>query len=99
MASQRSDAFSALDSEQFSDSEAPDSSKPAPSVSSVTFNSKKRPRTSKIWDYTPGAHDDTVTNSAGKAVWRCKFCRKEYLETAGSKAVTLHLQSAHAITI
>jgi hypothetical protein len=99
MASQQSDAFSALGSEQFSDSEAPNSSKPTPSTSSVTFNSKKRPRTSKIWDYTPGAHNDSFTNSAGKAVWRCKFCRKEYLETTGSKAVMLHLQSAHSITI
>ena len=99
MASQQSDAFSALGSEQFSDSEAPNSSRPTPSTSSVTFNSKKRPRTSKIWDYTPGAHNDSFTNSAGKAVWRCKFCRKEYLETTGSKAVMLHLQSAHSITI
>lgn len=59
--SQHAASFSELRSEQFSDSEAPDSSKPTPSTSSVTFNSKERPRTSKIWDYTPGAHDDSFT--------------------------------------
>ena len=99
MASQLSDVLSGLGSEQFDESEAPDLSEPTPSTSSIGIRSKKRPRTSKIWDYTPGSHNDSFVNSIGKAVWRCKFCRKEYLETTGSKAVMLHLESAHSITI
>ena len=38
-------------------------------------------------------------NRYGKAVWRCKYCRKEYQETSGTAVVTTHLSDAHAIAI
>jgi hypothetical protein len=84
MASQPSDTLSALESDQFSEFEGPDSLEPTPSSSSLGIRLRKRTWTSKIWDYTPGAFEEEFFNSIRKPVWRCKFCHKEFVETSGT---------------
>lgn len=96
MASQLSDTPSNRESNQSDEFDALNSSEP---TSSLSYNPRKRPRTSKIWAYTPGAHNDQFLNNQGKAVWRCKFCLKEYLESTGSRAVVFHLEQCHQIVI
>ena len=68
----------------------------APSVSS-SAGTRNRQRSSKIWEYTSGSSNDSFRNDAGKAVWRCKFCQKEYLESSGTKVAVTHLVT-HGIT-
>jgi hypothetical protein len=67
--------------------------------SSTSLASKKRSRTSKIWDYMPVPRDTVILNSQGKVVWRCTHCRKEYQESSGTAVVTTHLLEAHSIRI
>lgn len=97
MTSQPSDSLSILDSEQFQteatlNSHIISAAIPAttPTVSS-SARTRKRQRSSKIWEYTSGSSTDTFRNDAGKAVWRCKFCWKEYLELSGTKVAVTHL--------
>jgi hypothetical protein len=97
MASQPSDALSQRESNQ-SDRFDDALNSPDP-TSSLSYTARRRPRTAKIWAYTPGAQNDQFFNSEGKAVWRCKFCLKEYLETSGSRAVVFHLEHSHQIVI
>lgn len=95
MASQPFDMELMLDSEQ---SEAPESSILGLTQSSSSLPSRKRPRTSKIWDHAP-ATNSVLVNKAGASVWRCKYCLKEYYETAGTKNPVKHLREAHKIDV
>ena len=81
---------------EYEQSEALESSSVAPIQSSPFIDSKKRLRTAKIWDYTPVTWDTVLVNKAGRVVWRCKYCLKEYLESGGTKVIVSHLL---AITI
>jgi hypothetical protein len=67
--------------------------------SSTSLVSRKRPRTSKIWDYMPVPWDTIILNSQGKVMWCCTHCRKEYQESSGTTVVTTHLSEAHSIRI
>ena len=96
MASQQSSLLLDFDSTQF---ETFDTQSDAPTQSSLALTSRKRPRTLKIQDHTPEHRDTVYVNRYGKAVWRCKYCRKEYQETSGTAVVTTHLLDAHAIAI
>src|SRR5277367_1263355 len=82
------------DKEQF---EAPDSSE-IDNTPSHSIVSKKRNRTSKIWDHTPVCRDEVLFNSHSKAVWRCKYCQKEYIESSGTTIIVAHLKE-HKVDI
>ena len=94
MAAQPSDIHSMLGSKQF---EAPDSSEidNTPSHSTV---SKKRNCTSKIWDYTTVGCDEVLFNCYSRAVWQCKYCQKEYIESGGTTIIVAHLKE-HKVDI
>jgi hypothetical protein len=64
-------------------------------LSSYSIVSKKRNRTSKIWDHTPVGRDEVLFNYYGKAVWRCKYCQKEYIESSGTTIIVAHLKEHH----
>jgi BED zinc finger len=87
--------LSMADSEQF---EAPDSSEIDNTPSSYSIVSKKRNRTSKIWDHTPVGRDEVLFNHHSKAVWRCKYCQKEYIESGGTTIIVTHLKE-HKVDI
>jgi hypothetical protein len=81
-------------SEQF---KAPDSSEiNTPPSNSIV--SKKRNCTSKIWDHTPVGRNEVLFNHYGKAVWRCKYCQKEYIESGGTTIIVAHLKE-HYVNI
>ena len=93
MASELSDVLSTLDNEQ---SEALDLSSIA--VSSVN-KKRQRPRTAKIWDYTPVSRETILVSKDGKVIWRCKYCLKDYLERGGTVVIATHLLETHNIDI
>ena len=104
MASQLSDVLLVLDSEQF-EAEAASNTNVTSTVAPTTTltvsssaRTRKRPQSSKVWEYTLGTLDDIFHNDARKAVWRCRFCRKEYLELSGTKVAVTHL-ATHGINI
>jgi hypothetical protein len=82
--------MSTLGSEQLNDHDT---------QSSTSFASKKRPRTSRIWDHMPVPRETIILNNQGKVIWRCTYCRKEYQESSGTAVVTTHLLEAHSISI
>lgn len=95
MALQHTDALSSLDSEQANglDSLIIDH---LPSSSSI--RSKKRARTSQVWDHTPFERNAIIKNVRDRVIWRCKYCRKEYLEDGGTTIIVAHLKE-HKIDI
>lgn len=95
MASQQSELLSTFHSGQSIDL---DTSSLAPSQASFSINNRKRPRTSKIWDHTPEHREFVFLNASGKALWRCKYCRQEYLETSGTAVCATHLR-IHGVDI
>jgi len=94
MAAQPSNIHSMLGSEQF---EAPDSSK-IDNTLSYSIVSKKRNRMSKIWDYTTVSRDKVLFNRHSRAVWRCKYYQKEYIESSGTTIIVAHLKK-HKVDI
>jgi hypothetical protein len=94
MAAQPSNIHSMLGSEQF---EAPDSSK-IDNTLSYSIVSKKRNCTSKIWDYTTVGRDEVLFNCYSRAVWQCKHCQKEYIESSGTTIIVAHLKE-HKVDI
>lgn len=95
MASQQSGLLSTFDSGQFNEL---DTSSLALSQSSLSVSSRKRPRTSKIWDHTPEHREFVFLNASGKAIWRYSYCRQEYMETSGTAVCATHLRT-HGIDI
>lgn len=95
MASQLTDVPSNLDSEQATglDSSVIDN---LPSSSSIC--SKKRARTSQVWDHTPFERNAIIKNIRDRVVWHCKYCKKEYLEDGGTTIIVAHLKE-HKIDI
>jgi hypothetical protein len=94
MASQRSDILSMPDTKHF---EAPNSSE-IDNTPSSSIVSKKRNRTSKIWDYTLVGRDEVLFNNHSKAVWRCKYYQKEYIESGGTTIIVAYLKE-HKVDI
>ena len=72
--------------------EAPDSSE-INALSSYSIVSKKRNHMSKIWDHTPVGCNKVLFNHYSKAVWRCKYCQKEYIESGGTTIIVAHLKA------
>ena len=95
MAAQSSNMHSMLGSEQF---EAPNSFEIDNTPSSHSIVSKKHNRTSKIQDHTPVSCDEVLFNRYGKAVWQCKYCQKEYIESGGTVIIVAHLKE-HKVDI
>lgn len=97
MTSQLSDSLLIFGSEQFQTEATLNShiiSAAIPAITptvSLLARTRKHQQSSKIWEYTTGSSTDTFCNDAGKAVWHCKFCRKEYLESSGTKVAVTHL--------
>jgi hypothetical protein len=95
MASQPTDALSNLDSEQANDL---DSSIIDNLPSSSSIRSKKRACTSQVWDHTPFERNAIIKNVRDRVIWRCKYCKKEYLEDGGTTIIVAHLKE-HKIDI
>jgi len=65
---------------------------------SSSIRSKKRARTSQIWEHTPFERNTIVRNVRDRVIWRCKYCGKEYLEDGGTTIIVAHLKQ-HKIDI
>ena len=88
MALQLTDRLSNLDSEANDlDSSIIDN---LPSSSSI--RSKKRTRTSQIWDHTPSERNAIIKNVRDRVIWCCKYCRKEYLEDSSTTIIVAYLK-------
>jgi hypothetical protein len=82
------------DNEQF---EAPNSSE-IDNTPFYSIFSQKRNRTSKNWDHTPVGCDEVLFNHHSRAVWRCKYYQKEYIESSGTTIIAVHLKE-HKVDI
>lgn len=71
---------------------------PATSTS-TSVASKRRLRTSKVWDYADFPRNNVVLNKVGKIIWRCKFCKQEYVERGGTSVMATHLRIHHQIDL
>src|ERR1700752_3326730 len=94
-ASRASSPLSTIDLEQFDDHETltPSPSTPISPTSTSTSSSKRKPRTSWIFQHMPDKDPETVYRNGitNKEEWRCKYCTKTYALSGGTSAPTAHL--------
>jgi hypothetical protein len=63
------------------------------SISSTGATStKKRPRTSWVWQHMPGP-SNTVYHKDQCVYWRCQYCPREYRESGGTTVIANHLKT------
>jgi hypothetical protein len=97
MTSQPSELLSQADTDQF---EMPNSSNVSDSAPlSIIDRTKKKNRSSPIWDHTPFDRNYIFLNKKGTVIWRCKYCSIEYTESGGTRVITNHLKKVHSIDV
>src|ERR1700716_166236 len=75
---------SELHSDQFDGYEFDSNITVTSSQASGSTSSRKRPRTSFVWDYMPAHRTTAYFNAENALIWRCKHCTKVYRESGGT---------------
>jgi BED zinc finger len=88
---------SELHSDQFDGYEFDSNITVTSSQASGSTSSRKRPRTSFVWDHMPAHRTTAYFNAENALIWRCKHCTKVYRESGGTTVIKNHLKQQHAI--
>lgn len=78
--------MSTTNSDQFDESTASLSS-----TEGSDIRSRKRPRTSWVWNHIPDDRHTLYHDNQGRVQWRCKYCTTTYLENGGTAVIMNHL--------